>query len=259
VGHLDELHAKYRDKGLVVVAVTDEGRSLVDKFVSTTGAKHPILIESSDSATAYNINGFPSTFLIDVNGKVAWAGNGAGFPDSLLEKLLGEVRLTPELPKSMDSIRKSLEKHEYAPARKALEAKGSAPGVAEDERKAAEEAVKWIDRLGEMKLSSAEDDRKGGDAWAAADSLRRVVTEFKGLEASDKAKAALDAILADKDLKREVDAGDSWAKLEERLKALKPEPAIQGCRQFAKKWEGTKAAAKAEAAATRIEAKERKR
>ena len=109
MGHLDEMYAKYRDKGLVVLAVTDEGRGLVDKFIAETGAKHPILIESSDSATAYRINGFPSTFLIDADGKIAWAGNGAGFPPTLLDSLLEKVRLLPPLPKSLDAARKSIE------------------------------------------------------------------------------------------------------------------------------------------------------
>jgi hypothetical protein len=246
------MYAKFADKGLVVVAVTDEGRSLVDKFVAETGAKHPILIEKSDSASAYRINGFPSTFLIDADGKIAWAGNGAGFPESLLTKLLGEVRLLPDLPKSLDGVRKSLEKKEFGVARKALEAKAAGAGAAAEEKAAAETALKWIDDLAAKRLASAEEDRKAGDAWAAAETLRRLGTEFKGAEAADKAKAALDAILADKGLAHEVEAGDAWAKLSERLKSLKPEQAIQGCRQFVKKWEGTKAAKKADAEVDRL-------
>ena len=257
MGHLDEMDAKYRDKGLVVVAVTDEARGLVDKFIEQTGAKHTILIEGSDSATAYRINGFPSTFLIDANGKIAWAGNGAGFDDGLLQKLLGEVRLLPPLPKSLDSIRKSMEKKDFAGAKKALDAKVAAEGTPAEDKAAAENAIKWIETTAARMLDSAADARKDGDGWAAADSLRKVAAQFKGLESGDKAKAELDDLMKDKDLKREVEAGDAWEKFDERTKALKPDQAAQGCRQFAKKWEGTRAAKKAEAAAVGFERKAR--
>jgi hypothetical protein len=247
--------AKYAEQGLVVLAVTNEGRSLVDKFVETTGAKHTILIEESDSAAAYRINGFPSTFLIDANGKIAWAGNGAGFDDGLLKKLLGEVRLLPPMPKSLDSIRRQMEKKDFAGAKKALDAKLAAENTSADDRAAAQEASNWIEKTAARMLDSAADARKEGDGWAAAETLRKVAAQFKGLEAGDKAKASLDEIMKDKDLKREVEAGDAWAKLEERLGSLKPEQAAQGCRQFAKKWEGTRAAKKAEAAAPGYERK----
>jgi hypothetical protein len=247
------MDAKYRERGLVVLAVTNEARGLVDKFVESTGAKHTIVIEDSDSAAAYRINGFPSTFLIDANGKIAWAGNGAGFDPGLLERLLGEVRLLPELPKSLDSIRKSMEKKDFAGAKKALDAKVAAEGTPAEEKAAAENALKWIETTSARLLDSAADARKEGDGWAAAESLRKVAAQFKGLESGDKAKAALDDLMKDKDLKREVEAGDAWAKFEERTKSLKPDQAAQGCRQFAKKWEGTRAAKKAESAASGFE------
>jgi hypothetical protein len=245
VGHLNELWAKYRDRGLVVLAVTDEGRSLVDKFVETTSSSHPIIIEDGDSAGDYGISGFPSSFLIDAAGRIAWAGHPGNLQEADIEKLLADVVAPPVLPRKLDSARKAIDKGDFAGARKALEGALAGTGLEEADRKSAEEGVKWIDSRGEALLKSAADDDSRGDPVGAAATYRKCAASFKGLEAGTKADGALEALLKDKDKKREIDAADAWEKLREKLKPLKPEQAAATCKAFAKKWEGTKAATKA--------------
>jgi redoxin len=251
VGHLDELYAKYKDRGLVVISVTDEARGLVDKFIEKTGAKHPIVIEKGSSADDYGITGFPSMFLIDANGRIAVAGNPQ---ESDIERLLPEAWTLPVLPKKLDAARKPLEKGDMAGARKALDAALAGTGLEEADRTAAGEAVKWIDGRGAKMLAAADADAKAGDAHAAAATLRKAAESFKGLEAGAKADEALKALLAGKDTKREIDAGDVWDKLRDKFRTMKPDQAAAACRQVEKKYEGTKAAAKAAAAAGRFEA-----
>lgn len=253
MGHLDELWAKYRDKGVVILAVTDEGKSLVDKFIKDTGSKHPIVIEESDSATAFGISGFPSSFLIDADGKIAWAGHPGSLQDSEIDKLLENAHPIPVLPKKLAGVQKGLEKGDYAGARKNLEGQLAGTGLDDADRKSADEAVKWIDARGAGMLASADADLKRGDAWAAAVTLRKASESFKGLETGTNADAQLKAILADKDRKREVDAGDVWEKTRDKLKAMKPDQAAAVCRQVQKKYEGTKAAEKARAMAEKYE------
>ncbi len=255
MGHLDELNAKYRDKGLVVLAVTDEGRGLVDKFVGDSGATHPIIIEESDSAGAFGIDGFPSSYLIDSNGKIAWTGHPAGVQEAEIERLLQDVRLVPELPKKLASAQKGMEKGDFAGARKSLEGQLAGTALSEEDRKAAEEAVKWIDERGTGMLASAEADGKRGDWFAASETLNRVIDSFKGLEPATKAKETLDGILKDKEKKREIDAGEVYEKTKAKARSMKPEQAGQAMRAVAKKYEGTKAAEKALADAIRFEAK----
>jgi hypothetical protein len=258
VGHLDELYAKYKDKGLVVLAVTNEGRGLVDKFVGDTKATHPIVIEDGDSAGAFGIGGFPSSFLIDADGKIAWSGHPASIQEAEIERLLQDVRLVPELPRKFAAVQKSMEKGDYAGARKSLDGQLAGTTLSDEERKAAEEAVKWIDDRGAGLLSSAEADGKRGDWFAASETLNRVIDSFKGLEPAAKAKETLDGILKDKDRKREVEAGEVYEKTRTKAKALKPEQAAQMMRAVAKKYEGTKAAEKATAEAVKLEAASKK-
>ena len=258
VGTLDQLDAKYRERGLVVVAVTDEGRPLVERFIRETGAKHAILIEESDSVAAFGVTSFPSTFLIDADGRLAWAGHGADFEDRALRRLLGEVRVLPTLPGSLDSIRRSMEKKEFAAARRALESRIAAEGTPADEKQAAEKALRWIDTIAARMLDGAADARREGDGWTAAHALRRVAAQFRGLDSGDRAKAGLDDLMKDEALRREVEAGDAWERLEDRLPTLKPEQAAQSCRQFEQKWTGTRAARRASRTAEGFEKRGRR-
>jgi len=254
VGHLDELYAKYKDKGLVVLAVTNEGRSLVDRFVADTSATHPIIIEEGDSASDYGIGGFPSSFLIGADGKIAWTGHPGGIKESDIERLLQDVRLVPELPRKLSSVQKSLEKGDFAGARKSLDGLLAGTSLSDEDRRAAEETVKWIDERAAGMLSSAEADGRRGDWYSAAETLRRIEDSFKGMEPADRAKETLDGILKDKEKKREVDAGDVYEKTREKSRKMKPEQAAQMMRAIVKKYAGTKAAEKALADAVRLEA-----
>lgn len=254
MGHLDELQAKYGDRGLVVLAVTNEGKGLVDKFVSDTGAKHPIVIEDGDSAGVYGIRGFPSSFLIDADGKIAWNGHPASVKEDLIERLLENVRLLPELPKGLSSVQKSMEKGDFASARKSLESSLEGGRLSDEERTAAEEAVAWIDARAGSLMASAEADGQRGDWFAVVQTLERVVESFKGLEPAEKAKEQLAEIRKDKDKRREIDAGEVYEKTRQKARSMKPEQAAQMFRMLAKKYDGTKAAEKALADAIRLEA-----
>jgi hypothetical protein len=256
VPHLDELYAKYRDRGLVVLAVTDEARGLVDTFIEKTGAKHPIVIEKGNSVADFGINSFPSMFLIDADGRIAVAGMAQ---EADIERLLQDAWVAPALPKKADAARKPFEKGDYAGARKALEAALAGTGLDEADRKAAEAALGWIDERGTKMLGKADAAAKAGDAHAAAATLRKAAESFKGLDTGAKADEALKVLLADKNAKREIDAGDTWEKAGAKLRSMKPEQAAAACRQIEKKYEGTKAAEKAKAAAERYEAQSKKR
>lgn len=255
MGHLDELWAKYKDRGLVVLAVTDEPRGLVDKFISTTGAKHPIVIEDGDSLRAFGGTGFPTMALIDSRGRIAVAGMPQ---EADIERLLADTWSTPVLPKKLAAVQKSLDKGDLAGARKALETQLAGTGLEEADRKAAEDATKWIDERGVKMLAGADEDDKAGDAFSAAQGYRRVAESFKGAEPATKADAALKALMTDKSKKKEVDGGDLLEKNRAKLRTMKPEQAAAWCKSFVKNFEGTKVAGKVQALAAQFEPKEKK-
>lgn len=94
IPHLTSLQAKYKDKGVVVVGVSDEPSSKVRPFVEKLGEKMAYTIAcDADQATtraymaAAGIDGIPYAFIVGKDGKIAWHAH----PMDRLEEVLDAV------------------------------------------------------------------------------------------------------------------------------------------------------------------------
>ncbi|MFV1982039.1 MAG: TlpA disulfide reductase family protein [Thiohalomonadales bacterium] len=69
---MNEMHARYKDKGLVILAVNlDKDPELVAKFLRDYPAKFKIAYDpSGKSAEAYKVLGMPSSYIIDRQGNI---------------------------------------------------------------------------------------------------------------------------------------------------------------------------------------------
>ena len=69
---LNSMQQRYGDQGLVVVAVNlDKSRELSDKFLEQVPASFNIAYDPEGAvATAYHVNGMPSSYLIDRQGHI---------------------------------------------------------------------------------------------------------------------------------------------------------------------------------------------
>lgn len=69
---LVKIYSEYKDKGLVVLGVNDEGKGTARKFVDLANLNFPVLDDSGAKAHhLYRVHAIPSAFLIDSDGKVA--------------------------------------------------------------------------------------------------------------------------------------------------------------------------------------------
>lgn len=253
--HLDELQEKYGAKGLKVLAITNEGRDLVDKFIEETGAKaHGIVIEEGDSANAFEIKGFPTAYLIAPDGKIVAAGHPS---EAQIEAALASVRLAPELPPALKSLDAPLKKEKYAEARGKLQKLiegGTLP--TDDDKKAATDLLAWIDWMAQSGLDQAKALGEKGSWYEASLALEETAKTFKGLPQAVEADTQLKAMLADKAKKDEITAMkrliDARAKVKEQ--DLKPKEALPLYRAIAKKYEDTKAGRTAKKLADELEA-----
>jgi len=82
---VQELYAKYRDKGLIVLGVnTCDVKKFVTKVIEQNGVDFPNILDTSPDAVKamedYGVNAFPVSYVIDRKGKVmdAWAGYQKG-------------------------------------------------------------------------------------------------------------------------------------------------------------------------------------
>jgi thiol-disulfide isomerase/thioredoxin len=70
----EELHQKYKDRGLVVIGVhSSNGGEKLAEFLKEKKVTFPVAHDTGETADRYGVESFPAYFLIDKNGKVVWA------------------------------------------------------------------------------------------------------------------------------------------------------------------------------------------
>lgn len=69
---LEALYQEYKDKGLLVLAVSDEERAKVEPFITEKKYTFPVLLDEGRKVNeALKIEGIPKTFIYDREGKLA--------------------------------------------------------------------------------------------------------------------------------------------------------------------------------------------
>jgi thiol-disulfide isomerase/thioredoxin len=97
IPHLIEMQKSYGGRGVSIVGISldQNGRTAVEPFVSQAGINYPILLDpQSRYADLFGgVEGIPTFFLIDRNGRIAARQVGAGPKEALaqaIEMLLSE-------------------------------------------------------------------------------------------------------------------------------------------------------------------------
>jgi thiol-disulfide isomerase/thioredoxin len=110
IPHLTALQKKYKDQGVVIVGVSAEESKVVEPFVVKQGEKmeYTVAVDKEEATTkayleAFGVNGIPHAFIIDREGRIAWAGHPM---DGLDQALDGIVKGTFD-PKAMESLAKA--------------------------------------------------------------------------------------------------------------------------------------------------------
>jgi len=102
IPHLNETHARFKDKGLVVIGqdAWERDESLVAPFVKKMGDKmtYRVALDNKEGSEkgkmaetwmeAAGQNGIPAAFVVDKQGKIAWIGHPMSLKESLLEQVL---------------------------------------------------------------------------------------------------------------------------------------------------------------------------
>ena len=88
IPHLNEINKKFKDKGLVVVGITDEKKETVEKFQKTLPMEYNVAIGGAEIEKKIGINGIPHAFIVGKDGKVVWQGHPMQLKDADIEKAL---------------------------------------------------------------------------------------------------------------------------------------------------------------------------
>jgi thiol-disulfide isomerase/thioredoxin len=90
IPHLVKLYNKNKNKGLVVISLTNEKRksAKIDKFMEDKKMNY-IVGTGSTSGSDYSVRGIPRAFVI-VDGKIIWEGHPVSGLDEAVKKALEE-------------------------------------------------------------------------------------------------------------------------------------------------------------------------
>lgn len=83
------MQKKYQDKGVILVALSYEPAGKVGPYVTKNKVSYIVGSDATSARDAYGVNGFPTAFLVDPSGKIAWIGHPAAAEEAI-EDLLKE-------------------------------------------------------------------------------------------------------------------------------------------------------------------------
>jgi thiol-disulfide isomerase/thioredoxin len=200
IPHLIEMHDQYHDQGVVLVSLSYEPENLVRRYVKKNQVPYIVGAGAKATEKAYGIKAYPTMFIIDPDGNVAWSGP----PDDEKVTKTIDALLKDNPPKAKaklgdkaakDALKKAdalLKKEKYAEALKAYEKivkdfkdnKSAKKARAAIEKLRADDQIMAQVRTAERKkecedwLEMARGLAKSGDQKAAADYYDRIIDKY---------------------------------------------------------------------------------
>ncbi len=97
------MYDEYQDRGLEILAVTQEDRETVETFLNTKSYTFPILLDPEGAVSErYGVTALPTTFLVSAEGKVTRVRRGI---DALLERQIKRIMGdAPDVPDALDML-----------------------------------------------------------------------------------------------------------------------------------------------------------
>lgn len=88
---VEDLYLKYKDKGLVVLAITDEDRATVEAYARNRTATYPIVIDAEGKSNQlFKVTALPTLVLVGKNGSVIKKVVGAAPNLNMFDKAISE-------------------------------------------------------------------------------------------------------------------------------------------------------------------------
>jgi len=88
IPHLNEINKKFKERGLVVVGITDEKRDVVEKFQKGVPMEYNVATGGAEVEKKFGIDGIPHAFIVGKDGKIIWQGHPMQLNDAVIEKAL---------------------------------------------------------------------------------------------------------------------------------------------------------------------------
>ncbi len=244
---MNQFHKEFKDRGLVVIGVTDEPETKAKPYIERNKMLYPVAF--GGGAKEYKTRGIPHSWLVGPGGKIVWKGHPGGLNASIIEKHIEGARMGPKisLPPQLVKSAKYLKVGQFGKAYKDLDKQA---GRAKDPavEKAAREAMQKIAEFASVELSRVAQFKKEHKYSAGLQALQRGAVSFKGMTIAKEFDKELKAWKKDKSIQAEMAGGAMLDEAKDLVKRGKYEKAakIYAVLSKSKKYAGSEAQKEAE-------------
>lgn len=249
IPRLNEIYETYKDKGLIVVGVSDETEDKLANYVDAHSPKYPI-VRAPGALNKYGGKYFPSVFTIAPDGKILSVPDERIPPESLIKKALESVVTLADLPDDarFSALRSAYKKRHFAKVAEWFDNAAQSKEF-DDKLKAviANQHERFKERAKSM-LDEVTSLGNGPDYYAAQARLLEIRKDWKGMPAEKAAEAMLKRFSKDRKIKSEISALKRLARVQKRYdpaSTVQRRKLKKALHEFAKRHEGTYAAQKA--------------
>ena len=265
--HLQKVWEKYKDRGVIVIALTADDERRVASFIKQAGYTFPVALDDRGRTNrAYNIRWIPHTFLIGADGKVIWDGNPLAVKDKLdkmvedaLKKAAPdrseeEILATPfNLKLDVANYKGALKRAanyaahgRFSTAIRTLQRLLDKRRLDESERQAADDMLSRITQHGRLLLEKGKLLLKRKEFAKAYDWMRRISIAFSRYGCGPQAKEFLKRHFRGEKMRKEVAADRLLTKAKRLLNDGKQEEAQKVIEKIKSHYPETEAAKKVE-------------
>jgi len=234
VAHLNSLWNDYRDKGFNVIAISNEKKLVIERFMHQIDPRmsYPIAV---GGGADYEVTGIPAAYLIGGDGKVVWEGSPGSLSDKLIEENLRKLPRWSKLGGAKaQAAGKELDKDDFGKAYQLASELVKADGVAKEDAEAAQKMVEHIKKAGNRRLKYADTLVAGGETSDALAVLEGMTKEFAGTEWAEKAAEKRKTLAESESVKAQLETEQAVAKV---LKRIKGNLGDKECESFKKTFE----------------------
>jgi len=89
IPHLNEVNKKFKEKGLVIIGVSDEDKKTVEEFRKTVPMEYNVALDKTGKlGEKFGITGIPHAFVVGKDGKIAWQGHPMELSEEVIQKFV---------------------------------------------------------------------------------------------------------------------------------------------------------------------------
>jgi thiol-disulfide isomerase/thioredoxin len=89
IAHLNDLDKKYHERGLEIVGVTGEDKTVVERFRAGTPMHYAVALDADQALAAqFQVATIPQAWLFDKDGRIVWSGHPMQLDTQIIARVL---------------------------------------------------------------------------------------------------------------------------------------------------------------------------